>query len=407
MLTKLSSIRYYTNILGKSRSSFSLSDTFNIRSYSKIISIEQCNLVASLSTLSSSPSPLSPINGNLINRYRFLSSTSSSSNFNYNNNNNKDSHPQQQQQQQQQSQGDEEAEKEKQRKRQKKFTKYTLLGMLITFSGSALYAFFTWGAPKRDEDGNVIPDEFSELPFVIQYASRAWNTLTHYEKIIKEPSRELLLPPPLPHPYYQPPYTLVLEMTGVLVNPEWTYKTGWRFKKRPMVDYFLHKLATSTNFEIVIYTHEQGMTAFPLLNSLDPNGYIMYRLFRDSTRYEDGIHIKDLNRLNRDLKKVIHIDWDSKTCQLNRDNCLTLPKWKGKTDDRTLYDLADFLMAIANEKVDDVRDVIRYYTQFDNPLEVFRENQRKLAEQEKEKEAQKQQNAPVYKSFLMNVLKSK
>nr|XP_027196554.1 endoplasmic reticulum chaperone BiP-like [Dermatophagoides pteronyssinus] len=314
---------------------------------------------------------------------------------------------QQQQSKSQEPVVDEEAEKAKQRNRQKKFTKYTLLGMLITFSGSALYAFFTWGAPKLDEDGNAIQDEFSELPFVIQYASRAWNTLTHYEKIIKEPSRDLLLPPPLPPPYYQPPYTLVLEMTGVLVNPEWTYKTGWRFKKRPMVDYFLHKLATSSNFEIVIYTHEQGMTAFPLLNSLDPNGYIMYRLFRDSTRYEDGIHIKDLNRLNRDLKKVIHIDWDSKACQLNRDNCLTLPKWKGKTDDRLLYDLTDFLMAISNENVDDVREVIRYYSQFDNPLEVFRENQRKLAEQEAEKEKQKQQTAPVYKSFLMNVLKSK
>ncbi|OTF80994.1 mitochondrial import inner membrane translocase subunit [Euroglyphus maynei] len=341
----------------------------------------------------------------MLNRCRFLSSISSN-----NGNNSGKQQPQQSQSQQQETTAvDEEAEKEKQRKRQKKFTKYTLLGMLITFSGSALYAFFTWGAPKLDEDGNIQQDEFSELPFIIQYASRAWNTLTHYEKIIKEPSRELLLPPPLPPPYYQPPYTLVLEMTGLLVNPEWTYKTGWRFKKRPMVDYFLHKLATSTNFEIVIYTHEQGMTAFPLLNSLDPNGYIMYRLFRDSTRYEDGIHIKDLNRLNRDLRKVIHIDWDKKACQLNRDNCLTLPKWKGQTtDDRTLYDLTDFLMAIANEKVDDVREVMRYYSQFDNPLEVFRENQRKLAEQEKEKERQQQQQtAPVYKSFLMNVLKTK
>ena len=31
-----------------------------------------------------------------------------------------------------------------------------------------------------------------------------------------------LLPDPLKEPYYQPKYTLVLEMTGVLVHPDWT-----------------------------------------------------------------------------------------------------------------------------------------------------------------------------------------
>ena len=34
------------------------------------------------------------------------------------------------------------------------------------------------------------------------------------------------------------------------------------------------------------------------------NKYIMYRLFRDATRYVDGHHTKDLFALNRDLKKV-------------------------------------------------------------------------------------------------------
>lgn len=51
--------------------------------------------------------------------------------------------------------------------------------------------------------------------------------------MIKEPSRDKLLPDPPGAPYYQPPYTLVLELTDVLVHPDWTYRTGWRFKKRP------------------------------------------------------------------------------------------------------------------------------------------------------------------------------
>lgn len=33
-------------------------------------------------------------------------------------------------------------------------------------------------------------------------------------------------------------------------------------------------------------------TAFPIIDSLDPNGYIMYRLFRDATHYIDSHHVK-------------------------------------------------------------------------------------------------------------------
>lgn len=42
--------------------------------------------------------------------------------------------------------------------------------------------------------------------------------------MIKEPSRDKLLPDPLTYPYIQPPYTLVLEMTDLLVHPEWTVR---------------------------------------------------------------------------------------------------------------------------------------------------------------------------------------
>jgi hypothetical protein len=37
-----------------------------------------------------------------------------------------------------------------------------------------------------------------------------------------------------------------------------------------------------------------------------------------------------------------------------------------------------YFLAIAAEKVEDVREVLEYYQQFSNPVEAFRENQRKL-----------------------------
>lgn len=104
-------------------------------------------------------------------------------------------------------------------------------------------------------------------------------------------------------PYYQPPYTLVLEMTDVLVHPDWTYQTGWRFKKRPGIERFLENL--SGMYEIVIFTAEQGMTVFPIIEALDPNNIISYKLVRDATHFVDGHHVKDLSKLNRDLNKVI------------------------------------------------------------------------------------------------------
>lgn len=176
----------------------------------------------------------------------------------------------------------------------------------VVFGVSAT-ALSTWiiydlGSPEKDENGVEIEDEFSKMSVIPQYFKRMWRSMTYYQKMIQEPSREKLLPDPLKYPYVQPPYTLVLEMKDVLVHPDWTYQTGWRFKKRPGVDHFLEQLAR--NFEIVVYTADQGMTVFPILDALDPNGFIMYRLVRDATHFVDGHHVKNLDNLNRDLNKV-------------------------------------------------------------------------------------------------------
>lgn len=197
------------------------------------------------------------------------------------------------------------------------------------------------GTPERDADGRVIEDEFTGLPTVQQYVRRMWKSLTYYQKMIQEPSREKLLPDELRAPYVQPPYTLVLEMKDLLVHPDWTYQTGWRFKKRPGVDAFLAELAR--NFEIVVFTADQGMTVFPILDALDPNGYIMYRLVRDATHFVDGHHVKNLDNLNRDLQKVIVIDWDPNSTKLHPGNTLNIERWMGNDDDTTLFDLVAFL----------------------------------------------------------------
>lgn len=119
----------------------------------------------------------------------------------------------------------------------------------------------------------------------------------------------------------------------------------------------------------------------------------MYRLVRDATRFVDGHHVKDLAALNRDLSKVIVIDWNEKSVKLHPENAFKLPRWSGNDDDTTLYDLAAFLKTILTSNVQDVRDVLNYYRQFDNPLEMFKENRRKFLQMQMEDEQNKQQDS--------------
>lgn len=83
-----------------------------------------------------------------------------------------------------------------------------------------------------------------------------------------------------------------------------------------------------------------------------------------------------------------------------------IPRWNGQDDDFTLINLTSFLLAISQNQIDDVRDVLTFYNQFDDPLTVFRERQKKLiemAEAEAAQEATSNSKSPIKKwtpSFL-------
>ena len=286
-----------------------------------------------------------------------------------------------------QSKFDADKEKEERRRRQVKWTNRSFVGLCAGFVGFAGWALYNWGRPEIGLDGHVMQDEYMQYPIIQQYFCRTWGTLRNYKQSFEDPSRELLLPDPVKPPYIQPKYTIVFETNGVFLHPEWTYQTGWRFKKRPFIDQFLQQCGPPL-FETVSFTQDSPLTAAALIDALDTQGKIMFRLFRDSTRYVEGKRIKDLNYLNRDLSKVIHIDWDRGACSLNPHNCIILDKWLGDSNDTTLIDLAHFLRTIVSQDVEDVREIIAHYSQFDKPLEVFKENQRRIAEMEEQRHKQ-------------------
>ncbi|XP_061637856.1 mitochondrial import inner membrane translocase subunit TIM50 isoform X2 [Phyllopteryx taeniolatus] len=220
-------------------------------------------------------------------------------------------------------------------------------------------------------------------PPVVQQLKRTVKYFQDYRQMIIEPTSPKLLPDPVKEPYYQPPYTLVLELTDVLLHPEWSLATGWRFKKRPGIDYLFQQLAPL--YEIIIFTAETGMTAYPLIDGIDPQGFVLYRLFRDATRYMDGHHVKDVSCLNRDSSKVIVVDCKREAFSLQPFNGMALKKWDGNSDDRTLYDLANFLKTIALSGVDDVRSVLENYAAEDDPVDAFKRRQAQLAQEEEQR----------------------
>eukprot|EP00613_Pedinella_sp_CCMP2098_P078602 CAMPEP_0171935042 /NCGR_PEP_ID=MMETSP0993-20121228/32538_1 /TAXON_ID=483369 /ORGANISM="non described non described, Strain CCMP2098" /LENGTH=409 /DNA_ID=CAMNT_0012575875 /DNA_START=65 /DNA_END=1295 /DNA_ORIENTATION=- len=176
-------------------------------------------------------------------------------------------------------------------------------------------------------------------------------------KPFSEPNREKLLPdwPYIPNtpPGTPCPPTLVIDLEGTLCASTWDRKYGWRHAKRPGVENFLKDLGRY--YELVIFTSNIGGIADPIIQALDKDGVVYFRLYREATKFHNGAHVKDLSALNRDLRKVLIIDDDPAAYQLQPGNAIHIKPFKDAHDkgDSALEDLLPFLRAIVNEEVQD------------------------------------------------------
>ncbi|BGP22278.1 mitochondrial translocase complex component TIM50 [Rhodotorula toruloides] len=179
---------------------------------------------------------------------------------------------------------------------------------------------------------------------------------------LNKPAWDPLLPPPLPEPHYRP-YTLVIDLEDMLTHDNWDLDHGWRTAKRPGADYFLAYM--SQFYEIVLFTTLPSYLALPVIEQLDPYGaYIPWKLFKEATRYKNGMNIKDLSYLNRPLERTIILDTDPARFQLQPTNGIPLKPWMGTKGDATANELVamiPFLEAIAIKQVKDVRPIIKHY----------------------------------------------
>ncbi len=143
----------------------------------------------------------------------------------------------------------------------------------------------------RNWDDAIDVERHPEIPNgwgVGLWWQRAHARITESMSYYQDPAFDKLLPDK--DPSFARPYTLCLSLDDLLVHSEWSREHGWRVAKRPGMDYFVRYL--SQYYELVLFTTVPFAMGEPLVRKLDPFRFIMWPLFREATKYEDGEVVK-------------------------------------------------------------------------------------------------------------------
>ena len=161
-------------------------------------------------------------------------------------------------------------------------------------------------------------------------------------------------------------YTLVLDLDETLVHFDAKSRT---YKARPNAFKFLSEL--SKLYEIVVFTAGLKDYADWILNDLDKLKFISHRLYRDHTKYRNGVYLKDISKLGRDLSKTIIIDNIEDNFQTHPANGIPIKSWYFDQQDRELDRYYPFLKELVVRRVRDVRGEVAKFK------ERLREEERK------------------------------
>ena len=201
----------------------------------------------------------------------------------------------------------------------------------------------------------------------VQPISPHQSALTPSNRSNKLNSEKLLLPPKSRDLLNKK--TLILDLDETLVHSSFT-----SFEKNDIVldvdfegvmynifvlvrpDAELFIKSVSKFFEVVIFTASISKYASPLLDILDKEKNIKYRLYRDHCTFINGIYIKDLKKCNRSLKDLIIVDNSPIAYAFDSDNGLPIKTWYDDPDDRELMKLVPILEYLSKTK--DVRKFI-------------------------------------------------
>ncbi|KAG2452881.1 hypothetical protein HYH02_002225 [Chlamydomonas schloesseri] len=141
--------------------------------------------------------------------------------------------------------------------------------------------------------------------------------------------------------------------TGSKLNP-----AGVFVVERPGLTEFLEELASFA--EVIIFTAGLEDYAKPIIDAIDPSGRLFaHRIYREGTLRTDYYQcVKDMARLNRDLRRTVLVD-DTPLAFLHQpDNGVPVLGFRGDPDDRLLLEAVLPLMQVL-AKEGDVRHTLQ------------------------------------------------
>lgn len=115
----------------------------------------------------------------------------------------------------------------------------------------------------------------------------------------------------------------------------------------------------SRYYEIIVFTAAVKEYADWILDKIDPNKLISHWLYRNNTTIQNGVYLKDLNKLGRELSKVIIIDNNPENFLLHPQNGIFIKSWYNDPNDKALRELSNLLEQLALSGEKDLRKGLR------------------------------------------------
>ena len=151
-------------------------------------------------------------------------------------------------------------------------------------------------------------------------------------------------------------YTLVLDLDETLIHYKPVENVEY-IQIRPGAEDFIKEL--SEFYEIIIFTASLKSYADLVIKGIDIDNKISGRLYREHTMKIGNSNIKDLDKLGRDLKKVIIIENSPENFNLQPKNGINVIDFDGNEYDDILYYLKNDLIKLVKLEPDDVRNYLK------------------------------------------------
>jgi RNA polymerase II subunit A small phosphatase-like protein len=104
---------------------------------------------------------------------------------------------------------------------------------------------------------------------------------------------------------------------------------------RPGAEQLLRELGPL--YELVVFTAGIQPYADIVIDHIDPEHHIRFRLYRDSCTEFGGSMVKDLGRLNRPLERIIILDNSPSAYVMHPYNAIPIESWFDEPTDRALF----------------------------------------------------------------------